>query len=158
MSYVKRDLLLHFDEASGQYSFFAIDAADTASMRDAAGGKLAADGSFFGAAGSAEAEQSLGRLVLTLLDRAYLRAPMHGQSTAAAPPPIVAAGADEYTRFVELQSRAMSEYSSALLVQAEEMLVVAARLGFATAAETLNDWPTVKMVSEKLIARGPQPT
>lgn len=28
MSYVKRDLLVHFDEASGQYSFFAVDAAD----------------------------------------------------------------------------------------------------------------------------------
>lgn len=27
MSYVKRDLLVHFDEASGQYSFFAVDAA-----------------------------------------------------------------------------------------------------------------------------------
>lgn len=155
MSYVKRDLLLHFDEASDQYCFFAVDAADAAPLRNAAGGKLAADARFFGTASSAQAEQSLGRLVLTLLDRAYVAAPAQGAPAAQSEISRVP-GADEYEHFMELQSRAMKEYSSALLDQAEDMLKTSAQLGFATATETLNDWPTVKMVSEKLIARGPQ--
>lgn len=154
MTYAKRDLLVHFDDASGQFGFFAVDAANTATWRAAAGGKLAADAAFFGAPGSAQYEQAIGRLLLTLLDRAYVAAPA---SEPAAPAQAAStAGAAEFAQFVELQSRAMKEYSSALLAQAEGLLETAARLGHEEATEALKDWPTVKAVSQKLIARGPQ--
>ncbi|HMV52449.1 MAG TPA: hypothetical protein PLX20_09910 [Rhodocyclaceae bacterium] len=157
MSYVKRDLLVHFDEASGQYSFFAVDAADAVPLRAAAGGKLAADASFFGESGSAQAEQAIGRLLLTLLDRAYAAAPSASPDTQrASAQATIAAGAAEFAQFVELQSRAMKEYSADLLAKAEGLLKAAASLGHEDAAETLKDWPTVKIVSQKLIARGPQ--
>jgi hypothetical protein len=154
MSYAKRDLILHFDEASKQFSFFAVDAASTAPLRAAEGGRLSADLAFFGAGGTAEAEQALGRLVLTLLDRAYVSAP-----SAAASAPVTAAPADgavEYAQFVELQSRAMKEYSNELLLQAEMVLQKAVRLGHEQATQALRDWPAIKAVVDKLIARGPQ--
>lgn len=158
MSYVKRDLLVHFDDASGQYSFFAVDAADATPLRDAAGGRLAADASFFGAPGSAQAEQAIGRLLLTLLDRAYVAAAASASpgTQPASAQAVAAAGAAEFAQFVELQSRAMKEYSADLLAKAEDLLKAAASLGHEDAGETLKDWPTVKIVSQKLIARGPQ--
>ncbi|TXG77477.1 MAG: hypothetical protein E6R11_06525 [Rhodocyclaceae bacterium] len=156
MSYVKRDLLVHFDDASGQYSFFAVDATDATPLRAAAGGKLAADASFFGDPGSAQAEQAIGRLLLTLLDRAYVAAPPASPDTqTASAQAAIAAGAAEFAQFVELQSRAMKEYSADLLAKAEDLLKAAASLGHEDAAEMLKDWPTVKIVSQKLIARGP---
>lgn len=154
MSYAKRDLILHFDDASQQFSFFAVDATLTAPLRAAEGGRLSADLAFFGARGTAEAEQALGRLVLTLLDRAYASAPPAVESTPATVTP--ADGAVEYAQFVELQSRAMKEYSNELLLQAEAVLQKAVRLGHEQAAQALHDWPAIKVVADKLIARGPQ--
>lgn len=160
MSYAKRDLLLHFDEASGQYCFYAVDSADAARLREAAGGKLAADPAFFGAAGSAEAEQAIGRMVLTLLDRAYVAAPLAGAPATASSIPAAAPAADgsaEYAQFLSLQSEAMKTYSAELLAQAEAKLEAAARLGYADAKQAVQDWPAIKGVTQKLIARGPQP-
>lgn len=154
MSYAKRDFILHFDDASKQFSFFAVDATSTAPLRAAEGGRLSADVAFFGASGTAEAEQALGRLVLTLLDRGYVSAPPAGESSTV--PAVPADGTVEYAQFIELQSRAMKEYSNDLLQQAEAVLQKAVRLGHEQATQALRDWPAIKAVADKLIARGPQ--
>lgn len=92
-----------------------------------------------------------------MLDRAYAAAPSASPDTQrASAQATIAAGAAEFAQFVELQSRAMKEYSADLLAKAEGLLKAAASLGHEDAAETLKDWPTVKIVSQKLIARGPQ--
>ena len=119
---------------------------------------LSLDPAFFGAADSADAQCALGRFVFSLLQGLQpADATDAGEAEAAAPaqPDPDSPGA-LYEQFVTLQTRAMKEYSAQLLGVAEQSLQKSAAAGFAPAIDAMKDWPSIKMVADMLIARGPQ--
>ena len=119
---------------------------------------LSLDPAFFGAADSADAQCTLGRFVFSLL-QSLQPADATGSVDAPAPEPVSPSPESPgalYEQFVTLQTRAMKEYSAQLLGVAEQSLQKSAAAGFAPAIEAMKDWPSIKMVADMLIARGPQ--
>ena len=119
---------------------------------------LSLDPAFFGEAGSADAQRALGRFVFSLLQGLQ---PADATETADSPAPEPVPPGPEspgvlYEQFVTLQTRAMKEYSAQLLGVAEQSLQKSAAAGFAPAIDAMKDWPSIKMVADMLIARGPQ--
>lgn len=116
---------------------------------------LSLDPAFFGAADSADAQRALGRFVFSLLQGLQPADTTEAEAPDAVQPNPDSPGA-LYEQFVTLQTRAMKEYSAQLLGVAEQSLQKSAAAGFAPAIDAMKDWPSIKMVADMLIARGPQ--
>jgi hypothetical protein len=116
---------------------------------------LSLDPAFFGEAGSADAQRALGRFVFSLLQGLPPADATEAEAPEAVQPNPDSPGA-LYEQFVTLQTRAMKEYSAQLLGVAEQSLQKSAAAGFAPAIDAMKDWPSIKMVADMLIARGPQ--
>lgn len=118
---------------------------------DAAAPAIRFDPAFFGQPDAADAQRALGRFVFSLLQG------MAPAANAGAGPAAAADGpAALYDDFVNLQNRAMKEYSASLLEMAEKSLQQSAAAGFGQAIEAMKDWPSVRTVADMLIARGPE--
>ncbi|WP_018228616.1 hypothetical protein [Methyloversatilis universalis] len=115
---------------------------------------LTLDPDFFGSPESAEAQRALGRFVFALLQGV---SPADASDEAPAEPAFDPNSPGAlYQSFVDLQNRALTEYSGSLLSLAEQSLQRSAAAGFEQAIEALKDWPTIKGVASMMIARGPE--
>ncbi|WP_018411475.1 hypothetical protein [Methyloversatilis thermotolerans] len=115
---------------------------------------LTFDPHFFGRPDSNEAQAALGRFVFALLQTVAPAAADTRDAVLPADDPDSPAAL--YQQFVDLQNRAMKEYSDSLLAMAEQALQRSAAGGFEQAIDALKDWPTIKGVANMMFARGPQ--
>jgi hypothetical protein len=162
----KRDLLLHYDEASEQIIFYSVSLADSAKIKDREFGGASISTSFLKELEPSEAEQKIGRSVLTLLDysaavkvkvRDYesLINEEHSLFVAELEKGAAEGNAEsQYLLFMEFHSKALKEASLEHLSRAEQLLVLSASNGYSEAAERLVDgWPLMKNAILRKIER-----
>jgi hypothetical protein len=163
----KRDVLIHYDEESGEIIFHSVLSSETRELRAKSFGGVRPEVSYFKALSPDEAEQALGRLVFHLVDlnsnakigiRDYeSEADADHSDYVAALEEEVKAGDIEasFHLGVEMHRSAMSNCSPADLRRAEELLNHAAREGHEKAKQWLEStWPILKAAAERSIARG----
>jgi hypothetical protein len=156
-SFDKRDVLIHFDELSGEIVFYTVDCDDTAEIR-----KQEFDGARSNIASILqkspdEAERDLGAVIFSLIDtfsskkigiRDYksLNDYAHKEYVSDLEIESVDGSAEaKYYLFIEYYSRALFECDMSSLIRAELLLNESAAQGFRDAIERLDgDWALMK--------------
>lgn len=163
----KRDLILHYDEERGEIIFQSVPSSDTKELRAKSFDGVRPEVSYFKELSPDAAEQSLGRLVFSLVDlnsnkkigiRDYKSEAdaAHSEYVADLEEKVNAGDIDaRFQLSQEMHRSAMSNFSLADLRRAEELLFHAAREGHEEAKDWLEStWPLLKAAAERRIARG----
>lgn len=168
MAIGKRDLLIHYDEDRGELIFHSVPVEGTVAVRANSFDGVRPEVSFLRGLPPDEAEQSMGRLVFSLIDlnsakqigiRDYKAEADAAHVEYVAELEEQASGGDaeaQYRLALEMHRSAMGNYSLADLNRAESLLMSAAAKGLEKAKETAESWSSLREAAERRIARGKQ--
>ena len=166
MAVDKRDLLVHYDEDTRQLTFHTVASAGAAALRASAGPGVAPDLDELADMAPEHAEQHVGRLVLALVDlhaarkigiRDYEAEAAAEQARYVEELEAQAAAGDadaQFELFVQLQIVALKTCSAPALERADALLAAAAAQGHDEARAMSANWPMIRAVAERRIARG----
>ncbi len=161
-----RDILIHYDEDARTLTFRSVPAASAAALRAGASDGVAPDLDDLAAMHPDDAERHVGRLVLALVDRHaaakigvrdYEAEAAAEQARHVAELETLAAAGDadaQFALFLQLQVTALQTHSLAALERADALLAAAAAQGHDEALAMAGNWPLLRVVAERRIARG----
>ena len=165
----KRDLLIHYDEDAQRLVVQAVSSERARELRDESPQGVEPDLDELRELAPDAAEQHIGRLVLALLDhhgerrigvRDYEAEAAQEQARHVAELEQGAAAGDaqaQFDLFVQLQILALRTASLPLLERADALLAAAVARGHEEALAMAVNWPLIKAVAERRIARGAAP-
>ncbi|MEP6502295.1 MAG: hypothetical protein ABJD97_03120 [Betaproteobacteria bacterium] len=161
----KRDLLIHYDEAAQRLVVQAVPSDRAEALRDESPEGIGPDLDELRELAPDAAEQHVGRLVLALVDlhserkigvRDYAAEADREQAryVAELEARVAAGEADaQFELFIQLQLAALKTGSLPLLERADALLAAAVAQGHQEAAAMAENWPMIKSMAERRIAR-----
>ncbi|WP_280812570.1 hypothetical protein [Variovorax boronicumulans] len=166
MTAPKKDLLINYDEGAGVIVFHPVATASMTALRENSFDGLRADLEFLRSLSSDEAERVVGRMVLAVLDLSAAKKVgirdyeteaevAHGEYVMDLAQKVESGDADAQLHYsMELFNTSMTRSSRETLAQAEALLQASAAQGHEGAMRRLqDDWPSLKQVAERRIAR-----
>lgn len=165
-NFEKRDLLLHFDEETGEIIFYTVDSEAVAEIRTREFDGARSDIKELQDQTADEAEKALGSTIFSLFDafsnkkigiRDYetLNKDAHLEYVAELENRVESKDPEAlYYLFIQRHHEAMQEYSRVKLEEAESLLRESAELGYEESRSRLkNDWQSLREAALGRIAR-----
>ena len=162
----KHDILVHYDEAARTLTFQPVPSADAEALRASAPEGISPELDDLAALLPEDAEQHVGRLVLALVDRhagtkigirdyEAEAAAEHARYAAELEARAATGDADaQFALFLQLQVTALTTFSLPALERADALLAAAAAQGHDEALAMSANWPLMRSVAQRRIARG----
>ncbi len=164
----KGDLVIHYDEENHQIIFYSTNVVNTEAIRAKEFGGVCLEVENFKNQDPDKAEQTIGGMVLALLDlQSYTKIGIRAYEAEAEKNikqwvqelEEQAKNNDpeaQYNLFIQLHSQAIRNCSLIDLARAESLLLASAAQGYVEAKSSLKNWEVSKATAEKCINRDSQ--